>query len=107
RRRPHFRRTVPAPSGRAQRVDDLGDLDACRPDAAISRAVGEVDRAVRQRYRTLDEDDLVDVATTLPSQLRTQDRLGQERCDATGLLVEKRDLDRVLRGRVSLVVEEQ
>ena len=83
------------------------ELTLAAPTQRSAGTVGQIDRAVGQRYRALHEDDVVDVADALPRQLRAHDRLGQERLDATGLVIEQRDLDRVLRVRVALVVEEQ
>ena len=69
-----------------EECSDTVEVHNCGTDAAIRRAIGQVDRSVGFEVRALDEHDIVDVAFDLPREFghqyrfrrRTAQRLGKK-----------------------------
>ena len=89
-RRVDARRDRRVSGGRAERAEQLARRDGRGADAAVGRAVGQVDRPVGPRDRALHEHDVVDVALPLPS--------------SSGAMIGSASIDR---HRARLVVEQR
>jgi hypothetical protein len=82
-------------------------VDGGRTHHPVGGTVGEVDTAVLHPMGSLDEDDIVDVAESLPAQLGNEDGPGKVPYGSAAGVVEQDHSSHVRAGGIAFVVEEQ